>query len=242
MILRHASLYTRLLLGFAAVALLTLLLGAFASWQFARVAAATDDSLRATVADIEARDSVDALAARRGDLLARLQAVATAAAIRELTAGAEWTELVARSGLAPDLRQAIERLAAERGEFFARQEELARRLGEARVFEQALRDRLLPAEHKLAADEAELIRRVNDEVENVRNDTISNLFLNFDSTMDQVSLMLEIQARLFRLRTAETGPVPATELRAEIIGLLEKQEDEAARRLVAKLRDRKSVV
>lgn len=233
----HASLHRRLLLGFSVVALLTVLLGIFASWQFTRVATATDESIRSTVADIETRDQLDAIAARRGDLLHRLQAGATAAAIRELTLGPEWTGLVLQADIEPDLRTAIRQMAASREAFFSKQEELARRLGESRGYEQALRDQLLPLEQKLAADEAEQVRRVNTEVEKIRNDTVSSLFLNFDATMDQVSLMLDTQARLFRLQVAEVGTAPVKPLREEIIQSLESQQDDAARRLASKLRE-----
>ncbi|HYC71572.1 MAG TPA: methyl-accepting chemotaxis protein [Opitutaceae bacterium] len=233
----HASLHTRLLLGFAAVALLTALLGAFANWQFARVATATDHTLRATVAGVEARDRIEADAARRADLLHRLQAVPTAADVRGLVAADAWRDLVTRAPIAPDLRAALEEFAARREAFFARQEELARRLDAARRIEAALRERLVPAGQKLAAAQAEQSGKVDQEVEKVRNATISTLFLNFDATMNQVSLVLETQARLFRLRAAEADGAPARELRAESASALAGEADEAARQLVAKLAD-----
>ena len=229
------SLRASLLLGFLAIALLAGLIGGFANWQFGRVGATTAASFRATLEGIARRDAAERLAARRVELLQTLDQLATSAEVAAFAADTAWLSLLDTPGLAPDLRAALAARAAAQRNFLAHQEELGRRLDTLRATELGLRARLLPAEKRLAEEQASRTAAVATEIEEVRGETITNLFVNFDATMTLVSLVLDTQAGLFRLQKEENASASPA-LRAELAARLADQPDPAARRLVAALR------
>ena len=214
------GLRARLILGFIAVAVLAGLLGALAIREFGVVGEVTRHSLGETLDGVSRRDEITRQAAARAALVHELEAIPDASAVADFVAGENWQKLLAAPGLDSDLRSALAGQAGARLAFLEVQEKLGSRLDAARAFETELRDRLIPAEKQLADDVAAQAKQVSAEVEQTRSDTISNLFLNFDSTMTLVGLVLDTQAGLYRLQQAESSGAPAPALRAELAARL----------------------
>jgi len=232
---RSLSLHARLLAGFGVIALLTGALGALAYWQFDRVAASTDRGMQATIQDIQNRQAAELLAARRAALLLHLQAATTSTAVSTLIDGADWRQLTADSRQSEELRQSLVRQATSRRDYLQRHEQLGKLLDRARDYERELRARLLPAAQQLAADQVAHLKKVNGEIEEARNDTTAALFVNFDTTMNKIGLLYEVQAGLFELQVAETNGTPATSLRTALVTKLNEHKDPAIQQLSAEL-------